>query len=115
MCQNWFVKDQGTRSRPVGTRRDDITSSQRAQIAVDVLSAHRLWGTVSQLAGRYNISRQTVYEIASAGEQVLVTGLEPGPHGPAPAEKTVRIDRNRLVRGTVKLTQVGVSQRNVSL
>jgi len=115
MCQNWFIKDQCTRSEPVGARRNDITSSQRAQIAVDVLSAHRLWGTVSQLAGRYNISRQTVYEIASAGEQVLVTGLEPGSHGPAPAEKTVRIDRNRLVRGTVKLTQVGVSQRNVSL
>jgi len=55
-----------------------------------------------------------VYEIAAAGERVLTLGLEPGPHGPQPAEKTVEVDRNRLVRGTVVLTEAGVSQRGVS-
>jgi len=99
----------------VGVRRDDITGSQRAQIAIRVLSPHRPWGTVSQLAEEYDISRQTVYTVAAVGERMLMTGLEPGPHGPTPTEKKVWVDRNRLVRGTVVLTEVGVSQRDVAL
>ncbi len=99
----------------MGTRRDDITSSQRAQIAIRALSPERLWGTVSRLAEEYAVSRKTVYDIAAAGERVLLAGLEPGPHGPAPVEKAVWVDRNRLVRSTVVLTEVGVSQRDVSL
>jgi hypothetical protein len=67
------------------------------------------------LAKEYDISRQTVYQVAAAGERALATGLEPGPHGPQAAEKTVWVDRNRLVRGTVVLTEVGGSQRNVSV
>jgi hypothetical protein len=70
---------------------------------------------VSQLAEEHDISRQTVYKIAAAGEQVLTKGLEPRSHGPVPAEKMVWVDRNRLVRGTVVLTEAGVSQRDVSL
>ena len=99
----------------MGTRRDDITSSQRAQIAIRVLFPDRLWGTVSQLAEEYAVSRKTIYDIAAAGERVLMAGLEPGPHGPAPVEKTIWVDRNRLVRSTVVLTEVGVSQRDISL
>ena len=99
----------------MGARRDDIISSQRAQIAIEVLSPHRPWGRVSRLAEEFDISRKTAYDIAAAGERALMTGLEPGPHGPVPVEKTVRVDRNRLVRGTVMLTGAGVSQRNVSL
>ena len=41
-------------------------------------------------------------------------GKMPGPHGRHPAEKTILVDRNRLVRGTVVLTEEGVSQRGVS-
>ena len=98
----------------MGARRNDITSSQRAQIAIQVLSPQRLWGTVSRLAEKYEISRQTVYEIAVTGNRVLVTGMKPMPHGPQPTEKAVWVDRNRLVRGTVALTEAGVSQRDVS-
>jgi hypothetical protein len=98
----------------VGARRDDITSSQRAQIAIEVLSPYRSWGTVFRLAEKHEISRQTVYEIAATGKRVLVTGMKPMPHGPQPTEKVVRVDRNRLVRGTVALTEAGVSQRDVS-
>jgi hypothetical protein len=98
----------------VGARRDDITSSQRAQIAVEVLYPQRRWGAVTKLAEKHNISRQTVYDIADAGEQVLVTGLKPGPHGPQPKEKAIRVDRNRLVRGVVVLARAGVSQRDTA-
>jgi hypothetical protein len=114
MCQNWFAEDQGTRGGPVGARRDDITSSQRAQIAIEVLSPHRSWGTVSRLAEQYEITRQAVYEIAATGKRVLMTGLKPKPHGPQPTEKVIRVDRDRLVRGTVALTEAGVSQRDVT-
>jgi hypothetical protein len=112
MCQNWFSEDQGTWRGPVGARRNDITSSQRAQIAIEVLHPHRQWGTVTKLAGKYNISRQTVYDIADVGEQVLFTGLKPGPHGPQPREKVIPVDRNRLTRGVVVLAEAGVSQRD---
>jgi hypothetical protein len=112
MCQNWFSKDQGAWRGPVGARRDDITSRQRAQITVEVLHSQREWGTITELAEKYNISRQTVYDIADVGEQVLFTGLKPGPHGPQPKEKTIMVDRTRLTRGVVVLAEAGVSQRD---
>jgi hypothetical protein len=92
-----------------------MTSAQRAQIATDVLASHRPHGTVTQLAQAYSVSRQTIYEIGAAGRRVLLAGLQPGPHGPPLAQKTVRVDRNRLVRGSVVLTEMGVSQRDISL
>jgi hypothetical protein len=98
----------------VGARRDDIRSNQRAQIVVEVLHPQRGWGTVTRLAEKYSISRQTVYDIADAGEQVLATGLKPGLHGPQPKEKAVRVDRNRLVRAVVVLAGAGVSQRETA-
>ena len=98
----------------MGARRDDITGRERAKITIAVLDDDREWGTVSTLATRYAIARQTVYNIAAAGEQVLIEGLEPGPHGPQPLEKTISVDRNRLKRGMVVLTGEGVSQRGVS-
>ena len=98
----------------MGARRDDITASQRKEVAIEVLSPHRPWGTVSRLSREYGVSRKTIYDIRDAGEQVLEMGLKPGPHGPQPVEKVLLVDRNRLVRGTVVLTEHGVSQRGVS-
>ncbi len=98
----------------MGARRDDITGSQRKDIAIEVMFHHRPRGTVTRLSREYGVSRKTIYDIGNAGERVLEMGLEPGPHGPQPAEKAILIDRNRLVRGTVVLTEHGVSQRGVS-
>lgn len=98
----------------MGARRDDITGRERAKITIAVLNDERDWGTVTYLAAKYGISRPTVYNIAAAGEQALIAGLAPGPHGPQPREKTISVDRNRLKRGTVVLTGEGVSQRGVS-
>ena len=98
----------------MGARRDDITGGQRAQIAIQVLSPHRPWGTVTRLAQEHTVTRETIYNIRDAGELVLTMGLEPMPHGPRPTEKAILIDRNRLVRGAVALTEKGVSQRGVS-
>jgi hypothetical protein len=98
----------------MGARRDDITGVQRAQITIEVLYPHRPWGTVTRLARGYGVARKTIYDIRNAGERVLTMGLEPGPHGPQSTEKAILVDRNRLVRGTVVLTEKGVSQRGVS-
>ena len=97
----------------MGTRRDDISSEQRAQIAISMLAPARLYGTVSQLAESYKVSRQTVYEIAEKGQQVLEQGLRPGPHGPYRVGKTIKVDDNRLRRARVVLTEAPVSQREV--
>ena len=63
------------------------------------------------MAKNHNVPRQTIYDIAEAGEQVLIAGLQPGPRGPQPEEKTTPVDRDRLVRGMVKLAEAGVRQR----
>jgi len=84
-------------------------------MVIEVLNSNRAWGKVSELAETYAVSRKTIYDIAAKGEQVLLTGLQPGPHGPPLTEKVIRVDRNRLVRGSVVLTEVGVSQRDVTV
>ena len=55
-----------------------------------------------------------MYRIAAQAEQVLLTGLAPRPHGPVLPVATVTVDRERLRRATVVLTEVGVSQRDVA-
>ena len=80
-----------------------------------MLSLARLHGTASQLADNYTVSRQTIYNIAAKGWQVLRQGLQPGPHGPHWGEKLLKVDANRLKRGSVVLTEVGVSQRDVEV
>ena len=99
----------------MGTRRDDISSEQRAQIAMTMLSQGRTPEAVKELRESYRVSRQTLYEIAAKGWQVLQAGLQPGGRGPHWGEKTIRVDTNRLRRGSVVLTEVGVSQREVAL
>jgi len=99
----------------VGTRRDDITSEQRAQIAIEMLTPGRTYGTVKQLSQSYVVSRQSLYKLAAKGRQVLQQGMQPGPHGPQWDEKTITVDANRLKRGSVVLTEVGVSQRDVEV
>ncbi|HNT77086.1 MAG TPA: hypothetical protein PKH77_18910 [Anaerolineae bacterium] len=86
---------------------------QRAQIAIEVLNTERPRGTITRLAEEYAVTRQTIYEIGDAGERVLLAGLAPEPHGPQPRERTIHVDRNRLVRSVVALTSAGVSQRGV--
>lgn len=83
------------------------------QIVVEVLTSQRPYGTVSQLAQRYALSRQTVYQMAAKGQQVLSQGLEPGRHGPDVGGPDIVVNRNRLVRGSVMLSAVGVSQRDI--
>ena len=99
----------------MGARRDDITGQQRAQIAIEALSAHRPWGTVTKLAKEYQVERKTIYDMAAAGKSALEEALEPGPHGPYVKAKAVLVDRSRLIRSSVVLTEVGVSQRDVVL
>src|SRR6266540_2334552 len=97
----------------MGARRDDMPVGQRMQIALTVLSPQRPHGTVTRLAAMVGVSRQTLYAIATTAARVLRTGLVPGPHGPALATPTIQVDRNRLLRGSVVLTEVGVSQRDM--
>jgi hypothetical protein len=108
------AKDQtkGMRKQ-MGARRNDIGSHERAQIAVEVMASQRQWGTVTKLAEGYALSRQAIYDIAAVGRAVLLTGMEPKPHGPQAAKGRIEVGRERLVRGTVVLTEAGVSQRAV--
>ena len=97
----------------MGARRDDMSVEQRLQIALTVLASPRPYGTISRLAATVGVSRQTLYAIAQTAARVLRSGLQPGPHGPTLDTPTIHVDRNRLLRGSVVLTEAGVSQRDI--
>jgi hypothetical protein len=80
-----------------------------------MLAPGRSYGTVKQLSQSYVVSRQTLYQLAAKGRQALQQGMQPGPHGPHWDEKSIIVDGNRLRRGSVVLTEVGVSQRDVAV
>lgn len=98
----------------MGTRRDDISAEDRAQIAMEVMSPNRDHGKVTELAQAYGVSRMTIYEIGEKGKAVLLDGMQPGGYGPQAAEKVIEVTSNRLRRGCAQLTSVGVSQRHVA-
>ena len=97
----------------MAARRNDIVTEQRVQIAIEMMSPQRAWGTVQQLAKRYKLSRQALYELAAKAQNILQQEMAAGRHGPAVREHTIRVDKNRLQRGVLTLTENEVSQRDV--
>jgi hypothetical protein len=97
----------------VGTRRDNITGKERAEIAMEVMPTSRPHGTVTRLAREYAVSRQTIYTISEVGRDLLLQNMAPGQHGPQPEKKEVEVNRDRLARSAVVLTWAGVSQRDI--
>ena len=95
----------------MGSRRDDIPVVDRMQMGITVLSSQRDWGAISQFAQKYALSRQAVYAIGAQVKRVLLNHLQPGPHGPHPAAPVIRVDRNRLLRSALVLTDVGEPTR----
>jgi hypothetical protein len=115
LCDTEFGKTKKHRREDVGARKDHITGMERAQIVMEMLSAKRPYGTVSQLEQKYEVSRQTIYKIAEKGKTLLIQGMEPGRHGARIEEKSVRVNREHVERSTVVLTEAGVSQRDISI
>jgi hypothetical protein len=99
----------------VGARRDNITGIDRAQIAMEMMPSHREHGVVSQLAREFEVSRQTIYNIAAVGKAVLSRAMEPGRHGAKISQKVMRVDREHVERSVVVLTRFGVSQRDIPI
>ncbi len=99
----------------MGARKDHITGKDRAQIAIEMLPSYRPYGKVSQLAGKYEVSRQTIYKVAAHAKTILDQELEPGPHGARVIEKRVSVNREHVERSTVVLTRFGVSQRDIPI
>ena len=65
----------------------------------------------SQLARRYQVSRQTVYYLAAKARQALETALTPR-SGPTPSGATLTVTPVRLKRAVVTLSLLGVSERD---
>ena len=59
-------------------QRPDITLYDRLQIAARFWNPERSWGTVTELAQKYGLSRQSIYKIAYQAERGLSAAL-PGP------------------------------------
>ena len=99
----------------MAVRRDDLTGIERANIAL------RCWevrgkrdGTIQNLAEEYSITRQSVNNIERKAREALGQMLEAGRHGPEPQKASIEVTREHLRRSCVVLSEVGVSQRNVS-
>jgi len=97
------------------SRRDDISASERVQIAIEMLVPNRPLNKVAQLCDKFGLSRQTLYDIEDKGLKILEQGLQPGAHGPQPQCKTVEVDKNRLQRAVLSLAEHGVSQRGTAV
>ncbi|MCP4937410.1 MAG: hypothetical protein GY927_25170 [bacterium] len=99
----------------MAVRHDDLTGDDRAEIALRCWAAQgKRDGTVQELAEEYNISRQSVNNIERKGREGLREMLEPGRHGPEPQRERIEVTREHLRRSCVVLSEVGVSQRNIS-
>lgn len=97
----------------MGWKRNDIGTQERMQIGMQVLSAKRTWGVVSDLARQYKVSRQTIYDLGKRVADILDKQLQPKAPGPKPAPETIKVNRNRLQRAVLVLSETGVSQRGV--
>lgn len=97
----------------MAARRNDIVAGERVQIAIEMMSPERPRGRVQQLADKYHLSRQTLYDIVAKGQEALTQELKPGLHGPQAQSKIVEVTKNRIRRGILTLTGNGVSQRRV--
>lgn len=80
---------------------------------MEMLPTYRPYGKVSELAKHYEVSRQTLYAMADKGKGVLEQMMTPGAHGARVQPHGVQVDEERIERGTVVLTQYGVSQRDI--
>lgn len=99
----------------MAARRDDIVAADRVQIAIEMMSAYRPRGRVTQLAETYQLSRQALYDIGAKGRDSLDQALAPGPHGPQAKEGSVLVTKGRLQRSILTLSEAGVSQRDVTM
>ena len=99
----------------MGARRDDMSSSQRMQIALAALAPNRPHGTITRLARQHDLTRQTIYTLAASAQRLLSAALTPRPPGPPPPDLPIRVDRNRLRRTSLVLAEVGVSQRDIGI
>lgn len=98
----------------MGSRRDDITGTQRAQIALQCFATKGKWdGTRKHLAATYGISRQSINHIERKARKVLPMALEPGRHGPTPQAHTVEVTRDHLIRSVLVLTDSRMPERKI--
>lgn len=98
----------------MAARRDDIVSADRVQIAIAMMSPDRRRGSVSRMAEMYDLSRQALYDIGAKGKAVLRQALTPERHGAQAREAAVLVTKARLQRSVLTLSEVGVSQRDVT-
>ena len=70
--------------------RSTMSLDTRLTIATRMLSPERGYGQASQLARLYQVSRQTVYDLAAKARQALETALAPR-SGPTPQGATLTV------------------------
>ena len=91
--------------------RSAISLDDRIAISAQMLSPERPYGQASQLADRYQVSRQTVYSLTDKARQALETALAPR-SGPTPATPALTVTPVRIERAVVTLNLLGVSERD---
>ena len=85
-------------------RLSHLDLSTRIECGLQMLDPHREWGTVSQLAREYGVSRRFLYKIEAQMQQALQDALAPKPAGRRPQRTELVVDRAFLDRAMVVLT-----------
>lgn len=82
-----------------GLARTDLATLDKIHLAAGALAGQGQWGSITQLAAQFGVSRPTVYAAGEQGERVLHRHFEAGGTG----EVWVRVDRRQLERAVITL------------
>lgn len=98
-------------------RSEPLSLSTRIELAVEMLTAERDWGRVTELSAEHNVSRPWLYELMSRGRAALEAALAPSKPGPKPPSNLLEVDDAfirkaitvlPMVRGSVRDIQIGL-------
>jgi hypothetical protein len=82
-----------------GLNRTDLPTSLKVELAASALAGQGIYGSVTDLAATYDVSRPTVYSAAQTAENILTRYFEES----AAVEKRIFVDERQLERTVIGL------------
>jgi hypothetical protein len=98
-------------------RLPELDLSTRLGLVLEMLQPipERAWGRATELARRYGVSREFLYQLRARALVALSSGLSPGQPGPPPQAERLTIDRDFIRRAIVVLPLLKGSVRDIRL
>lgn len=89
-----------------GLNRTDLPTYHKIQLAASALAGQGIYGTITDLAETFEVSRPTVYGAAQTAEEIFTEHFEASAAG----EKSVVINERQLERTVIGLRIVALTR-----